>query len=112
MQQKIKNWLRATVRKSLIALAVATLAIIGWEQIDDSVEAKVESLTTVKYERAATSTSPVELRSDEERRIDDIKKSDEAQAALEAYAKGVYAEELRKKAEDIAEEARAAQSSF
>ncbi len=100
------------IGKQLIYIAIVScVVIVAWEQVDDTVEAKWAKLGTVDYTRA-TSSPAVELRSDEERRIEEIKKSKEAEQALDAYAKGVYAEELRNKAEELAQEARNATTSF
>ncbi len=112
MKQKIHHFVSTVIRSGIIVTGIALATIVAWEQVDDRIESKWHTMTTVEYHRGTTTTPVVELKSEEAQRIEEIKESEDAQDALDAYAKGVYAEELRKKAESLAQEARASSSVF
>lgn len=107
MKQKIARFIRSLRWYILVAVVAAFVGIVLWERIDDAIEEKWYDMTIIEYHRPTT-TPEVILKSDEERRIEEIKNSKEAEDALNAYAKGVYAEELRVRSEALAEEARKA----
>ncbi len=102
----LKNLAKKAVYLSMFAL----IAIVAWERIDDRVESKWHDLTVTEY--VAATTSPIKITSDEEKLIDKYRNSNEAQTLVDAWAKGKAAEDMRIRAEELAEDARADSMGF
>lgn len=116
--KELEGWfskVKSLAKKALVGVALmsifATLVIVGYEQVDDRIEKKWRDLTVTEYVSANASTT-VEITSDEERLIEKYKDSDEAQQLIEAWAKGKAADDMRERAEQLSQDARAVSMGF
>lgn len=106
---RTKYFIRSLCIKASYLSIFALVAIIAWERIDDRVEQKWHDLTVTEY---VATTTTVKITSDEEKLIEKYKDSDEAQKLIDAWAKGKAAEDMRARAEELAEDARATSVGF
>lgn len=113
MKQTLTNTVNMIKKYTIMFAIVAVVSTFAWEQVDDSIEAKWRELTTVEYARSASTTvERLDTTSDEEKLITEYKESADAQKLVDAWAKGRAAEDMRARAEQLAEESRADSMSF